>query len=171
MNELEKSYEIAAKLKKIKEIMRHNFTQQFNEIKITGPQMMIIGMLLHHHEMKVSDLSEKMGYSNSTVSGILDRLEKNDSIVRIRSIEDRRVVMVKLTEKFRKEAETRFKCLDDYMVGIISKASEEEKDKILIGLEVLEKVMMNKEENKDVNKDVNKNENKDVNKDEHKEKE
>ncbi|GAG88609.1 unnamed protein product [marine sediment metagenome] len=56
-------------------------------------------MLEKHGEQKVSELSLKMGLSDSTVSGILDRLEQKDIIQRERTKDDRRVVKISLTGK------------------------------------------------------------------------
>ncbi|MDF2673481.1 MAG: transcriptional regulator, MarR family [Clostridiales bacterium] len=62
----------------IKQVMgsvKRTMGKQFEEMNITGPQGMLVGTLIHYGEMKISDLSEKLGLSNSTVSGIVDRLE------------------------------------------------------------------------------------------------
>ena len=47
----------------------------------------------------MSKLSERIRAQNSTVTGIIDRMEQNGLVVRERSKEDRRVVFIRLTTK------------------------------------------------------------------------
>ena len=141
INDIDKSYEIIRSIKSVKESLKHNFHKKFKDLNLTAPQGMLIGILVQNGQMKISDLSEKMALSNSTVSGIIDRLEKNKFVVRKRSEEDRRVVMVDVTESFRKEAEKRFKTVEDTLSSILKLATPEEEEKVLIGLDILDKLL------------------------------
>lgn len=107
---------------------------------------MLVGILMHFGEMRISDLSEKIGLSNSTVSGIVDRLEKQGLVKRVRSNEDRRVVYVNVTEEFRKNTKAHFKNIEDKFESMMNKATSEELDMILVGLETLKKVFERQEE-------------------------
>ena len=141
MDDIATSYEIIKIIKKTKEIMKKTMEEQFKDLNLTGPQGVLVGVLAHNGEHKISDLSEKMCLSNSTVSGIIDRLEKQGFVARKRSEEDRRIVMVDLTEEFRKESKERFKKLEEYVVNMISNATKEELNEILTGLRTLERVL------------------------------
>ena len=55
--------------------------------------------------MSLSELSERIRAQNSTVTGIIDRMERENLVSRERSKEDRRVVYIKLTAKGRRLAE------------------------------------------------------------------
>jgi len=68
---------------------------------LTGPQLTVVKMLQHLGDLSLSELSERIRAGNSTVSGIIDRMEREDLVRRVRSKEDRRVVHIKLTEKGR----------------------------------------------------------------------
>jgi DNA-binding MarR family transcriptional regulator len=61
-------------------------------------------MLHHLGDLSLSELSERIRAGNSTVSGIIDRMEREELVRRVRSKEDRRVVHIKLTEKGRELA-------------------------------------------------------------------
>lgn len=63
---------------------------------------MVLYTLGKHGSMKLSDISEKLSISNSTISGIVDRLEKQKYVERIRSKEDRRVIYVSPCENSKK---------------------------------------------------------------------
>ncbi len=68
---------------------------------LTGPQLTVVKMLQHLGDLSLSELSERIRAGNSTVSGIIDRMEREELVRRVRSKEDRRVVHIKLTEKGR----------------------------------------------------------------------
>lgn len=137
----DKTIEIIRTIKQVGHTVKKSFHKQYKDMNITGPQGMLIGTLAHCGEMKISDLSEKLGLSNSTVSGIIDRLEKQNIVERIRSEEDRRVIFVKMTDEFRKNSDARFKEIEKYIADKISKASPEELDKVLEGLNILKRIL------------------------------
>lgn len=128
-------------LKRIGHMVKKSMGQHFNEMNLTGPQGMMMGILSHDGEMKISDLSEKIGLSNSTVSGIIDRLEKQGLVERTRSIEDRRVVYVNVSADFQKNCKKNFSKIEKTFEDAINNATAEEIDIILKGLDTLEQLM------------------------------
>ena len=66
---------------------------------ITGPQLTVVKILEALGDLSLSRLSEKIRAQNSTVTGIVDRMEREGLVVRTRSATDRRVVHIQLTEK------------------------------------------------------------------------
>ena len=69
--------------------------------KVTGPQLMCLHKLLEHDGLTVSELSKAIYLSPSTVVGILDRLERQLLVTRIRSSTDRRKVLLHVTQEGR----------------------------------------------------------------------
>lgn len=67
--------------------------------ELTGPQLTVVKILEQVGELSLSELSERIRAQNSTVTGIIDRMEREGLVVRERSKEDRRVVHIKLTPK------------------------------------------------------------------------
>jgi DNA-binding MarR family transcriptional regulator len=67
--------------------------------ELTGPQLTVLKMLEGVGDLSLSALSERIRAQNSTVTGIIDRMERESLVVRTRSTEDRRVVYIRLTEK------------------------------------------------------------------------
>ena len=122
-------------------MLKNSMGKLFNEMNLTGPQGMMMGILSHDGEMKISDLSEKIGLSNSTVSGIVDRLEKQGLVERTRSNEDRRVVYVNISAEFKKNSKKNFCKIEKTFEDIIEKATAEEIETILKGFNTLEKLM------------------------------
>jgi MarR family transcriptional regulator, organic hydroperoxide resistance regulator len=66
---------------------------------LTGPQLTVIKILEQIGDLSLSELSDKLRAQNSTVTGIIDRMEREGLAQRVRSTEDRRVVRIRLTEK------------------------------------------------------------------------
>ena len=64
-----------------------------------GPQLTVLKMLEEVGDLSLSELSERIRAQNSTVTGIIDRMEREGLVVRARSTEDRRVVHIRLTDK------------------------------------------------------------------------
>lgn len=141
MEELSKEVRIVQLMKKVMNNLRHRMSSHFKEMNFTGPQGSLIGTLSRYGEMKISDLSEMLELSNSTVSGIVDRLEAQGMVERIRSKEDRRVVNIKITDKCRKITQDRFEEINMMIEQMMDKATPEELDLILEGMKTLEKVM------------------------------
>ena len=67
--------------------------------ELTGPQLTVLKVLEGVGDLSLSELSERIRAQNSTVTGIIDRMERENLVVRARSTEDRRVVHIRLTEK------------------------------------------------------------------------
>jgi DNA-binding MarR family transcriptional regulator len=114
---------------------------QLKEIDLTGPQFMIVGLLAHEKQLKMSELAEKMGLSASTVSDIVHRLERQSFVERVKSQEDGRVVFVQLTEAFKLAYEEKIKQIENSWADRIKSASDAEINKIREGLSALERLL------------------------------
>jgi MarR family 2-MHQ and catechol resistance regulon transcriptional repressor len=66
---------------------------------LTPPQFGVLEMLGHLGTLTPGDIARRMLVTGGCVTVILDNLEKDGLVERIRSTEDRRVVTVKLTSK------------------------------------------------------------------------
>lgn len=69
------------------------------ETGLTGPQLWAIKIISENSSICVSDLAARMYLHAATVIGILDRLEDRGLITRLRSRDDRRFVVVELSDQ------------------------------------------------------------------------
>ncbi|WP_231714499.1 MarR family winged helix-turn-helix transcriptional regulator [Desulfonema ishimotonii] len=69
---------------------------------LTGPQLVILKEISKKGDLSVSELAKAISLSQSTVTGILTRLEKRGFVMRHRSEADKRKVIVRLTDKCEK---------------------------------------------------------------------
>lgn len=138
---MKRSIEVAKLVSEVSMLTKQNMFKVFDTMGITPPQGMLIGMLSKHGKLMISELSNKLGLSNSTVSGIIDRLERQEIAVRIRSMEDRRIVYVDLSDEFRKKHKGFHQKAEENLENILSEGTDEELDKIMEGLNMLKKLL------------------------------
>jgi len=131
--------------KDINKSLRHKFYYLMQDSGFTFPQLSVISMLEKYGEQKVSELSEKMGLSDSTVSGILDRLEQKDIIRRERTKDDRRVVKISLTGKSKGFCNDFRQKREEYFTQLLKNLSEQEIKDIIKGLEILNRALTKEE--------------------------
>ncbi len=65
---------------------------------LTGPQIIILKTLVQMEQTTISELAERVSLSKPTVTDILNRLERQNLVTRIRSDNDKRCVYVKATQ-------------------------------------------------------------------------
>ena len=141
MEEMSREVRIIRLMKQIFHSVKKNLGNEFRPINLTGPQGMLMGTLGHKGKMKISELSHELGLSNSTVSGMIDRLEKQGMVERIRSSDDRRVVYVDATPEFKKCSKEHFKKMEQKIAAMMNRATQEELDKVLEAFEILKRIM------------------------------
>lgn len=69
-----------------------------NQTGLSGPQLICLRQLSGFGPMQTSHLAEAVNLSSATVCGILDRLEERGLVVRERQPDDRRRVLVSLSD-------------------------------------------------------------------------
>jgi DNA-binding MarR family transcriptional regulator len=68
---------------------------------LTGPQVTVLKILEEIGTLSLSELSARMSAKNSTITGIVDRMERDGLVKRERSDHDRRVVHLRATPRGR----------------------------------------------------------------------
>lgn len=66
---------------------------------LTPPQLHAVMWLGTDERLTMGEVAQRVGVTEKTVTGIVDRLEAQDYVRRVRDSADRRVVQVELTEK------------------------------------------------------------------------
>lgn len=95
---------------------------------VTGPQLWVLKTISLNGDMALGDLSKRMYLHPSTITGLIDVLERKGYVARVRDQKDRRVVKVQLTEKGR---------------GLAKKAPNPAQGKMIYGLKKLKKEELN----------------------------
>lgn len=117
------------------------FRSHFGRLNLTFPQALVLTVLGEGEAVPISTLAERTGSANSTVSGIVDRLEKLGLAKRQRSELDRRVIYVCATEKY---AQLRDKASTDvggYFDSLLRTLPEEDRALIATALRKLDQAL------------------------------
>lgn len=118
--------------------MSQQFREHFGKLNLTFPQALVLTVLGEEGPLPISALAERTGSANSTVSGIVDRLEKLDLAKRDRSEADRRVIYVHATDKYkvlREKAETN---VSGYFATLLDDMPEGDRADVLSALSKLD---------------------------------
>lgn len=126
---------------RVSQHLSQQFRAHFGKLNLTFPQALVLSVLGAEGPMPISRLAEQTGSANSTVSGIVDRLEKLELARRVRSETDRRVIYVEVTERYadlRDRAETG---VNEYFDGLLGVLKPEEQASICEALQLLDRAL------------------------------
>lgn len=141
MKTLNESVEVARLFQEVMQLFKHSMNKLLEETGMSAPQGMVLGLLSKKKKMKITELSHQLCLSNSTVSGIIDRLEKQEMVVRERSEEDKRVVYVSIAPAFKDMHNIFHKQFEKNIQNTMSRGSVDELHTIFEGLNALKKLL------------------------------
>ncbi|GIO21759.1 putative HTH-type transcriptional regulator YsmB [Oceanobacillus sp. J11TS1] len=131
---MEKKQEIEAvnkmekKLRYISGMIKQNGRKILHHYPITLPQFIALQWLLEEGDLTVGELSNRISHAFSTTTDLVDRLEKNELVERIRGTKDRRVVQIHLLEKGKHIIEEVIQKRQEYLQDVMSGFSDEQKE-------------------------------------------
>lgn len=110
-------------------LMKKNFRnflwERVRHFGFTIPQIMLILELSNCSEITLHELSDALGIAESTASGIVNRLEEQGVLTRIRPQDNRRIVKISLAPEFIKQwGLENFK--NDFFFDIFKETAKEE---------------------------------------------
>ncbi|HWR60058.1 MAG TPA: MarR family transcriptional regulator, partial [Clostridia bacterium] len=132
-------------LNEVNSSFHKNLEEYFAKWSLTASQILVLTLLDKHEEMKISEIAARMGFADSNVSGIVDRLENAGFVGRTRSTEDRRIVKVSLADKaleLKKEFDL---SIEEYFNQFLKRTSQEELDSMVTNLEKLKQLLSRKD--------------------------
>jgi len=97
-NSLTLEEQVIAALRRITRAIDQHSRLLLQKYGLTVPQLAALHTIQRKHRIAVGGLAKEIHLSQGTVTGILDRLEKRGLVVRTRGNQDRRSVLVELTE-------------------------------------------------------------------------
>jgi DNA-binding MarR family transcriptional regulator len=104
---------------------------------ITMPQLVCLREISDNEPISLGQLTRLLHLNNSTVTGIVDRLEKRNLVRRVRQSRDRRQIHVKVTEDGRNFIKQAPKPLQEHFIEQIRLMDPLEVDKILWAIDKL----------------------------------
>jgi DNA-binding MarR family transcriptional regulator len=95
--------DFADRMIEVMSVMMKEFTRrqahELFELKITIPQILILNFLNLQGESKMTDIAKFMRVSTAAMTGIVDRLVRDQYVARVFDPRDRRIIRVKLTNR------------------------------------------------------------------------
>ena len=134
--------EVERSVRAVHRLLRRPFDPDIARSGLTVPQMNALEELTREDGLSLKELSGRMALSHSTVSGIIDRLERRELVGREPDPDDRRYSRIRLSEEVRKYVR---RMSPSRRSGPISKALElastEERAQILGGVATLRRLL------------------------------
>ncbi|WP_051556302.1 MarR family winged helix-turn-helix transcriptional regulator [Alkalihalobacterium bogoriense] len=116
----------------IAQMIKQQGREILTQFPITPPQFVALQWLNEQGDMTIGELSNKMYLACSTTTDLIDRMEKNELVERVKDLQDRRVVRIHLLDKGKTIIEEVIKKRQEYLHGVLVNFSVEE-------VEILEK--------------------------------
>jgi DNA-binding MarR family transcriptional regulator len=91
--------EVLISIRKIIQMVDLHSRYLVKEVGLTGPQLTILNEVSRQGDMSTGELARAISLSQATVTGILERLEKKQLIIRERCDRDRRKIIISVTHK------------------------------------------------------------------------
>ncbi len=113
-------------LRYISAIIKHNGRKILKNYTITPPQFIALQWLFEHGDMTIGDLSNKMFLAFSTTTDLVDRMENNNLVKRLRDDKDRRVVRIHLLSEGERVIEEVIHKRTAYLNAVLSDFDKEE---------------------------------------------
>ncbi len=103
------------------------YNNRYSAYGITVPQSFILFALMEQDGQNVKDLAGRLSLDSPAITGLLDRLEKEDLVERRNDPEDRRALKVYLTGKGRSLAGEIYKIAADFNEQLNSAFDDQQK--------------------------------------------
>lgn len=111
------------------------------ESGLTGPQLLVMQLIATHGEITSGIIAREVSLSQATVTSILDRLERKGMLKRVRSTNDKRKVMVSLTEEGGRALEKAPTLMQESFIRAFSQLEDWEQSLILSSLQRVSDMM------------------------------
>lgn len=139
------SFESVASMEKELRYISHLIKQKGREIlsnyTITPPQFVALQWLHESGDMTIGDLSNKMYLAFSTTTDLVDRMEKNELVQRVRDEQDRRVVRIHLLPEGERIIQEVIEKRQNYLRDLLQEFAVDEAQELLKLLKKLHLLM------------------------------
>jgi DNA-binding MarR family transcriptional regulator len=133
----EQVLEIDRELRYVSSIIKQKGREILAHFPITPPQFLALQWLNEEGDMTIGELSSKMFLACSTTTDLIDRMESNELVERIRDTNDRRVIRIHLKEKGQQIILEVLDARREYMGLILKNFSEKDVIDLRRTLEIL----------------------------------
>ena len=134
--------ELDRDLRAVRQIINRPIQALIESGGLTGPQQSAMQVMVESDGLSLKDLSKEMGLAHSTVSGIVDRLEKQGLLKRQTDEADRRVAKLVVTDQVRKFLCETWPALEMHpLAEALRVATPAEQEQVLQGVRTLRRLL------------------------------
>ena len=133
---------VEGQLHAIRRRLRRQLEAEYARGEVTGPQRLVMEALVGGDGMSLKELSACVSLAHSTVSGIVDRLEKRGMVQRQTEESDRRMTRIAVSKAVREFMRKRAPELTLHpLVDALRRAKPGERRAVREGLAILERLL------------------------------
>ena len=134
--------ELDRDLRAVRQILNRPIEAMIESGGLTGPQQGTMRVLVESDGLSLKDLSKELGLAHSTVSGIVDRLEKQGLVKRQTDEADRRLAKLVVTDQVRKFLRETWPALEMHpLAEAMRAATNAEREQVLQGVRTLRRLL------------------------------
>ncbi|QAS54703.1 MarR family winged helix-turn-helix transcriptional regulator [Halobacillus litoralis] len=141
--------DVEKELRYISGIVKQRGRVILNHYPITAPQFVALQWLLEKGDMTIGELSNYIHLACSTTTDLVDRMENNDLVERVRDPKDRRVVRIHVLEKGKQIIHEVIEKRQNYLEEVLKDVSEDDVDTLNRLLHVLHEKMRETDQEQD----------------------
>ncbi len=119
--------EIEQQLRELSLLMKRKEREILHHFPITQQQFFVLMLLTEYGDMTIGELSQKCCLACSTMTDLIDRMEKNQVVKRIRGERDRRIVNIHLLPRGEELIIQVMEARRQYLSNVLSHLSTEER--------------------------------------------
>ncbi len=134
--------EIERLLRHVANIVRQRGREILSQFDITPPQFNALQALIRNQSMTMGELCQELFLASSTVTDLIDRMEKNDLVQRVRDEDDRRVVRLQVKDKGRSVLDEVMRARRAYLATVLSALSVPECNRLRDSLKQIHELMV-----------------------------
>jgi len=128
-------------LRNVSTILKKRGRDILSNFEITPPQLDALLVLREYGELTMGELCQKMFLACSTATDLIDRMERNQLIERVRDTSDRRVIRLKVLSKGATVIEEVLEARRSYLGNILNELDVADKERLIQALEQLNYLM------------------------------
>lgn len=144
--------DVEKELRYISGIIKQRGRLILNNYPITAPQFVAVQWLLENGDMTIGELSNCIHLACSTTTDLVDRMEKNDLVERVRDPHDRRVVRIHVLAKGKQIIHEVIEKRQNYVEEVLKDVPCEDVDTLNRLLKLLHEKMRDADQDQEKNK-------------------
>lgn len=133
--------EIEELLRNVSAILKKRGRDILSSFDITGPQYEALLVLREFGDLTMGELCQRMFLACSTATDLIDRMERNGIIERVRDTSDRRVIRLKVLSKGQRVVDEVLEARRSYLAALLGTVDVSDKERLIQALEQLNYLM------------------------------